>query len=126
MCVDKQGALPYPKSMVDRSWKRAERKHAEDVGTQRIPITGRDKNEPDFSTRLHCYQHKLRKVLPAYIFEWLDGIREVARKKGRVGVLVLNLPGRRRSEAVVVLRWADWVAVAKKLDYELPAEGAQE
>lgn len=93
--------------MADKAWKRSEREAARDLGVQRIPVTG-ERHGADFATATHSYQLKVRRALPTWIFDWLDGICLSAKVAGKSGVLVLNRPRRRRSEALVVVRWADW------------------
>ena len=94
--------------MADRGWKRAERMHARDVGTERIPVTG-ERHGADFGDALFAYQLKVRKVIPQWCFDWLGGICATAAATNRVGVLVLNQPRKPRRDALVVLRWADWI-----------------
>jgi hypothetical protein len=93
----------------EKGWKRAERMLARDVGTERIPVTG-EREGADFSTAPFAYQLKVRRSLPVWLFRWLDGIRANATGTGKTGVLVLNRPRRPRRDALVVLRWEDWVA----------------
>lgn len=95
-------------SMSDKGWKRAERQHARDVGTERIPVTG-ERDGADFVAGPFAYQLKVRKVIPAWIGAWLGGICAMAARSNRTGVLVLNRPHRPRRAALVVLRWQDWV-----------------
>ena len=56
-------------------------------------------------------QFKLRRSLPAWLFGWLSGICGTARKENRIGILVLKVPRMQDSDAIVCLRWADWVAL---------------
>jgi len=60
---------------------------------------------------MFCVQVKLRRALPAWLFDWLGGICGTAKITNRVGILVLKTPRMRDAEALVVLRWADWVAL---------------
>jgi len=96
---------------------------ARDVGTERIPVDGRSKHSADFEDALACYQLKVRGMLPAWLFEWLDGICGWAIMRNKIGVLVLNRPRRPRADALVIVRWRDWVDLhgALKLDEEAPA-----
>jgi len=94
--------------MTNASWKAAERAHARDVGTQRIPVTG-ERDGADFTSGLFGYQLKVRKVIPKYLFDWLDGVRRVSERRHQIGVLVLNRPRRPRRDALVVVRWSDWI-----------------
>ena len=99
---------PKDNGMPDRGWKQAERNHARDMGSERIPVTG-ERHGADFVDGLFAYQLKVRKVIPSWIFEWLRGICTTAATTDRIGVLVLNQPRKPRRDALVVLRWGDWV-----------------
>ena len=81
---------------------------ARDVGTERIPVTG-ERDGADFMDGLACYQLKVRKMLPVWLWGWLSGIRSTGQRHGRVGVLVLKRPRGLDDEAVVILSWRDWV-----------------
>ena len=95
----------------DKGWKRAERMMARDVAEERIPVTG-ERAGRDFGSRgPFGYQLKVRRMLPKWLFEWLDGICANAARYGQIGVLVLNRPRRPRRHAVVVLRWKDGVGL---------------
>jgi hypothetical protein len=94
--------------MADKSWKAFERRMARDVGTERIPVTG-ERAGADCATSLFCFQFKLRRSLPGWLWEWLAGIVGSAEASGKVGVLVLKKPRQEDADALVVLRWKDWV-----------------
>ena len=94
--------------MPDKSWKAFERRMARDMGTERIPVTG-ERFGADCATGLFAFQFKLRRVIPEWLFTWLAGIVAHAEPKGKVGVLVLKKPRQKDEEAVVVLRWKDWI-----------------
>lgn len=93
--------------MADRGWKRAERMAARDMGTERIPVTG-ERHGADFMDAIACYQLKVRRALPVWLFRWLDGIVATGVRHGKAGVLVLNRPHRRRGDALVILTWRAW------------------
>jgi hypothetical protein len=93
--------------MADRGWKAAERALARDVGTTRIPVTG-ERHGADFAAGAFAYQCKVRRMLPAWLFAWLGGIVAAAGPR-RTGVLVLRRPRMPRADALVCVRWADWV-----------------
>lgn len=93
--------------MVDKAWKKAERMLAADCGGKRIPVTG-ERDGADVEHPLFCFQLKVRRSLPAWLFTWLGGICGTAARQGKTGILVLNLPRRPRRDALVVLRWHDW------------------
>lgn len=94
---------------MGQAWKRSELKMARDVGTERIPVDGRSDGSADWDDGLFVYQLKVRRALPSWLFDWLAGIVAWGRDKQRIGVLVLNRPRQPRSEALVVIRWSDWV-----------------
>src|SRR5688572_25541075 len=94
--------------MADRSWKAFERRLCRDMGTERIPVTG-ERDGADGATGLFAFQFKLRRSLPAWLGLWLAGIVGHAEARGKVGVLVLKRPRQEDADALVVLRWRDWV-----------------
>jgi hypothetical protein len=77
------------------------------MGTERIPVTG-ERAGADAATSMFCFQFKLRRSFPGWLWEWLSGIRSSAAPSGRVGVLVLKKPRQKDAEALVVLSWKDW------------------
>jgi hypothetical protein len=91
-----------------RSWKGAETRFARDVGTERKPCDG-SRDAADFEDGIACYQLKVRKMLPEWLWGWLTGIQGHAAGKGKVGVLVMKKPRQQDSEAVVMLSWKQWV-----------------
>lgn len=96
--------------MADKGWKRAERMIAADCGGKRIPVTG-ERHGSDVDHPMFCFQLKVRRALPAWLFAWLSGITATAARTNRIGVLILNLPRRPRRDALVIVRWADWIAL---------------
>jgi len=94
--------------MSDHSWKAFERRMARDVGTERIPVTG-ERDGADCATSMFCFQFKLRRVFPSWLWIWLDGIATKATLDGKIGALVLKRPRQLDDDAVVILRWRDWV-----------------
>ena len=94
--------------MSDRSWKALERRLARDVGSERIPATG-ERDGADFNAGPFSYQAKLGRRFPAYLLEWLAGIRSSAERAGKVGVVIWKAKHARDAEALVVLRYQDWV-----------------
>jgi hypothetical protein len=94
--------------MPDKGWKAAERRMARDVGSERIPVTG-ERHGADFEDSIAVYQLKVRKAIPAWLWDWLTGIQGTGRGKRKAGVLVLKRPRERDEDAVVVLSWRDWI-----------------
>ena len=98
------------------TWKASERRVASDLGGQRIPVTGIDRDGADVVTPLFHVQVKLRKSLPGWLWDWLGGIVGTANDAGRVGVLILKKPRQRDAEGLVVLRYGDFVALHGKVE----------
>jgi hypothetical protein len=98
--------------MSDRGWKKFERRCCRALGTERIPVTG-ERHGADGQTDRFALQFKLRRSLPSWLFAWLGGIVATAERTGRIGVLVLKQPRMRDDDALVVVRWGDWVALQR-------------
>jgi hypothetical protein len=94
---------------MSATWKAFERAVAKDLGTRRIPVTGIDRAGADVSHGPFSYQCKLGRRFPSYLREWLDGIRSSAKATNQIGVVVWREKGARTADALVCLRWADWV-----------------
>lgn len=98
--------------MTARStWKAAERRVAADLGGRRIPVTGIDRHGADVVTPRFHIQVKLRKALPVWLWQWLDGIRWDAAPEQKIGILILKLPRQRDDEGLVVMAYGDFVAL---------------
>jgi hypothetical protein len=104
--------------LPDRGWKQFERRLAVDIGSRRIPVTG-ERHGADFVDECFSYQAKLRKVVPAWFGEWLQGIREAAARSNRIGVLVLKRPGDLDVNSVVCVAWDDWLRIQKLIKSDL-------
>lgn len=91
------------------TWKGYERRIAADLNGRRIPVTGIDRHGADVVTQLFHCQVKLRKCLPAWLWEWLGGIRANAKTDGRIGVLILKKPRQDDTDGLVVMSYGDFV-----------------
>lgn len=96
------------------TWKAAERRVAADLGGRRVPVTGIDRDGADVVTSMFHVQIKLRKALPAWLWDWLNGIRYDALmngvgEPGKIGILILKRPRERDTEALVVMSYGDFV-----------------
>jgi len=88
---------------------------ARDAGTERIPVTG-ERAGADAANARFCFQFKLRRVLPLWLWAWLGGIVGSAEVAGKIGVLVVKRPGERDDESVVLMRWKDWLTIHEHQD----------
>jgi hypothetical protein len=90
------------------TWKHWEWRVGRDLGGRRIPVTGIDRHGADVVTSMFHCQLKLRKALPAWLFQWLDGIVADAKPAGKVGILLLRKPRQEDADALVVMRYSDF------------------
>ena len=104
---------------MDKSWKAFERRIAERVGGRRLACTG-EKDGVDVDAGQFVFQCKLRRGLPDYLREWIDGITETAKRKGATGIVVWKQPGERVDDAIVILRMADWQELHGSVKNETP------
>lgn len=93
-------------AMSDKRWKAVERKVAAKVRGQRIPVTG-ERDGADVLSPMFAYQVKSRRRHPRWLTEWVAGITGASAPK--IGVVVLHTPGHEVDDALVVLRFKDWV-----------------
>lgn len=97
------------------TWKRRERVIAKQLGGQRIPVTGIDRDGADVVTPLFHVQAKLRRSLPSWLWRWMGGI-VATTPAPKVGILVLMTPGQDQGDALVVLRYRDFVDLHGSLE----------
>lgn len=76
-------------------------------------MTG-ERHGADFTDGVACYQLKVRRCIPGWLWGWLSGIQGTAKGKGKAGVLVLKQPRQQDAEAIVILSWRDWVELHGK------------
>lgn len=94
--------------MVDKAWKRAERRIAEYIGGERVPITGRQRGSaPDIEHAWLSVECKYRAKLP----EWLhDAMRQAdaSRKQRQMPIVFLLEKGAKVGDAYAVVRLSDF------------------
>ena len=95
--------------MPDKGWKQFERRVGVDLGGRRIPVTGIDRHGADVVTPMFHVQTKVRRSLPGWLWEWLGGIVATSTPAGKVGVLLLKKPRQKDVDALVVMRYGDFV-----------------
>jgi hypothetical protein len=111
--------------MSNPGWKKFERRIAAAIGGHRRPVTGCDRNDGDVFSQRFELQCKCRGGQPTYLLEWLKGICATATARGRLGVVVWKQAGRGYddADALVVLRWQDFVTLVGKLTDQDAADG---
>lgn len=95
--------------MADRGWKQFERRVSRDHGVERQAVTGERDGSDCQPHPLFVLQMKLRKCIPKSIREWSDSIHRTAQRADKIGVLVIKEPGKHDDNALVILRYKDWI-----------------
>ncbi len=106
-------------TVSDKRWKAVEREHAKDLGVERIPVSGRQRDEggADFADALCAYQCKHGQRQPSYLLRWLNGIKGWTERHRKIAsqdlipVVVWRGTRQRKEDAIVMLKWSDWVAL---------------
>jgi len=98
-------------SVPDRGGKQFKRRTARDHGCEQTPVSGRqqDTGGLDWENAMFAAQVKLGYDEPAYLRAWLNQIVGLAKRLGKVGVLVRKPKRMHDDNALVVLRYADWL-----------------
>ncbi len=100
--------------MTDKSWKVAERRVAEILGGERVPVNGRIRSSaPDIAHDTLSIEVKSRKRVPA----WLTGAMEQAKassRDGRLPVAVLHQKGKPYAGALCAMRLEDLASYMKR------------
>lgn len=96
--------------MTDKAWKVAERRVAEILGGERIPINGRIRGSaPDVSHPRLSLEIKHRQTIP----RWIEGALQQAEASsttegsGKLAVAVLHGDGARYGKSLCLLRLED-------------------
>jgi hypothetical protein len=95
--------------MGDKGWKAYERRCSRAFGVERQAVTGERDGADNAPHPIFCFQFKNRRALPSWLWSWLGGIVATAERAEKIGVLVLKVPRMRDADALVLVRWADWV-----------------
>lgn len=97
--------------MSDRGWKQFERRTARDHGCERTPVSGRqqDKGGLDWENGMFAAQVKLGYNEPGYLRAWLNQIVGHAQRLGKVGIVIWKPKRTHDDNALVILRYADWL-----------------
>jgi hypothetical protein len=95
------------------TWKAFELRTARDHGTERTPVSGRqsDAGAPDWESPLFVAQVKLGRRQPSYLRDWLAGIARQGERLGKVPLVIWKPLYARDEEALVLVRYRDWVAL---------------
>jgi hypothetical protein len=90
------------------TWKNAERKFAELLGGQRIPVTGRHNQEtPDLDVEDLAVEVKARAKLPGLIVKAMQQAECAGEKHNKMPIAIFHEKGKRFLDAYVIIR-LDW------------------
>ena len=95
--------------MGNPAWKKFERRVSRDHGVERQPVTGERDGSDCQEHPMFVLQMKLRKAIPKSIREWSDSIHRTAQRVKKIGVLIVKEPGKLDDNALVIVRYRDWV-----------------
>jgi hypothetical protein len=100
--------------MPDKSWKVAERRVAEILGGERVPINGRQRGSaPDIVHDTLSLEVKSRKSIPAWLTEALEQATASSRD-GRLPASVIHVQGKPYADALVMVRLGDFAEYLTK------------
>lgn len=101
-----------------RNWKQAERRIAQILGGQRVPVSGRKRGDaPDIEHPTLSIEVKSRKSIPAWMENALEQA-EAASRDGKTPIEVLHQDGQRYADALVVLRPSDFAEMLTNVDID--------
>jgi hypothetical protein len=96
-----------------KDWKQAERRIADILSGQRVPVSGRTRGDrPDIKHPTLSVEVKSRKSLPAWIENAMQQAK-AASKNGELPVAVLHQDGERYTDALVIIRLKDFADYVK-------------
>ncbi len=94
---------------MDKPWKRTERRVAELLGGERVPVTGRQRGSaPDIQHAFWSPEVKHRKKLPDWLLDALAQA-EASKRDDQLPIVILHEAGQRHANDLVVLRLSDFV-----------------
>lgn len=96
--------------MAKRStWKSVERAIAREVGGERVPITGRvrDQGKPDIDHDRFSIEVKHRKALPSWIKDAVDQSEKSNKDGSKVPIVVLHEKNQKYKDSFVLIRLSD-------------------
>jgi hypothetical protein len=97
-----------------KDWKACERRIAELLGGQRIPVSGRTRGDcPDIEHPTLSIECKNRKKLPAWIEDAMNQA-EASAKDGQLPVVVLHQDRAPYAESLILSRLDDFVDYLKE------------
>ncbi len=92
-----------------KDWKACERRIAEILGGQRIPVTGRHRGEtPDIEHAALSIEVKSRKSLPVWLLKALNQAQAASKDGKKMPVVVLHQDHAPYAHSLVVLKLKDF------------------
>ena len=95
--------------MVEKRWKRNERRQAEMLGGERVPITGRQRGSaPDIKHAWLAIESKSRKAIPGWLREAMEQA-EASKRENQLPVAIVHTVGERHPQDLIVMRLGDFI-----------------
>lgn len=102
--------------MSEKSWKRTERKVAQLLGGERVPVNGRIRGSaPDIAHETLSLEVKSRRSIPRWIEDALQQATASSRG-GKLPVAVLHQQGKPYADSVCLVRLQDLAAYLQRGD----------
>jgi hypothetical protein len=90
------------------NWKRTERRIAEELGGQRVPVTGRQRGDaPDIAHPTFAIEVKHRASLPQWLLDACNQA-QACRRGDQVPIVILHMAGWHHGQDLVCIRMADF------------------
>lgn len=95
--------------MADKAWKRTERRIAELLGGERVPITGRQRGSaPDVKHGWLSIEVKHRNVVPNWLHEAMDQA-QLSKRGDQLPIVVLHQCGCGHLDDYCIIRLGDFL-----------------
>ena len=91
---------------MPKTWKRTEKRHAKDLGAERVSTLKRGEESADSENSWLSIESKERKSVPAYLIEFMEQAERNAN--GKLPIVVLHKLGQRYDSDLVFMRFKDF------------------
>lgn len=102
--------------MSDKRWKATERKIAELLGGERVPVTGRQRGSaPDIQHPFFSIEVKDRQSLPDWILDAMNQADE-SNPGDKTPIVVLHQKGMKTEDGLTIVRLGDIMEMYREIE----------
>jgi len=102
--------------MMDKTWKRIERRVAELLGGVRVPVSGRQRGDsPDVMHPVFSIEVKHREKLPEWLFDAMQQA-DASNRGDQIPLVILHQKGMPVSMSFAIVRLSDLIALNHKAE----------